>query len=188
MDQEKRQRIINTAMHMFNENGFHNTPTSKIAKQAGVSVGTLFNYFPTKEDLIESIYVSVKIHSKEYFLSNLDESKSDYELIKEMWRSVIKWGMDNPDEFHFLGLFKSSPFKNMQKDPSLAEQYTKLKERLQSILKIESICAKNTEFTLRYFNSVIRVTTEFLLTHELDNELEFIDSAFDLFWNGYARR
>ena len=53
MDENKRKNILFTAMKLFNEKGFHGTPTSLIAKRAKVSVGTLFNYYQTKE----SIYV-----------------------------------------------------------------------------------------------------------------------------------
>ena len=188
MDQEKRKHIIESAMHMFNENGFHNTPTSKIAKQAGVSVGTLFNYFATKEELIESIYVSVKLHSKEYIAKTYSEDKEDYELLKDMWRAIVTWGLENPDEFKYLGLFISSPFKNMQKDKTLTEKYVKFKERFQTAFCIKEICTSNPDFTMVYFNSVIRSTTEYMLEHKVENERKFIDAAFDLFWNGFSQK
>ena len=48
----KREKIFSTALNLFVEHGFHGTPTSKIAKEAGVANGTLFHHFNTKEDLI----------------------------------------------------------------------------------------------------------------------------------------
>ena len=188
MKEDKRQHIIKSAMHMFNENGFHNTPTSKIAKAAGVSVGTLFNYFATKEELINSIYLSIKIHTKEYFLADLDESLSDYELTKSMWTSIVKWGIENPDEFKFMGLFTYSPFKNMKKDKNLTEQYAKIKDRFVKVFKGTAICTKNPEFSMIYMNSVVRATTQYLVEHDIQDEINFIHSAFDLFWYGYAKK
>ena len=64
MCNEKRKQILYSAMKQFNETGFHSTPTSKIAKAAKVSVGTLFNYFSSKEKLIEEIYIHIKLHPK----------------------------------------------------------------------------------------------------------------------------
>jgi hypothetical protein len=61
MDTIKRKHIIVTAMELFNEYGFHATPTSRIAKKAKVSVGTLFNYFETKEAIHKGTW---KIKSK----------------------------------------------------------------------------------------------------------------------------
>ena len=188
MDQEKRKHIIETAMHMFIENGFHNTPTSKIAKESSVSVGTLFNYFHSKEELIEQIYVAVKLHSKEYITRTFDEEKDDYELVKDMWRAIIRWGLENPDEFRYLSLFITSPFKNLQKDKTLTEKYVKLKKRFKSVFSVKEICSKNPDFTMIYFNNVIHSITEFLLENEVDNEQDFIDKAFDLFWNGFNQK
>ena len=57
---DKRTAIIEAALKLFTERGFHGTSTAEISKEAGVATGTLFNYFPTKEDLINSLYFEVK--------------------------------------------------------------------------------------------------------------------------------
>lgn len=49
---DKRKAIMEAALKLFTERGFHGTTTTQISKEAGVATGTLFNYFPTKEDLI----------------------------------------------------------------------------------------------------------------------------------------
>jgi len=49
---DKKQLILGTALKLFVEAGFHGTATSKIAAEANVANGTLFNYFRTKEELI----------------------------------------------------------------------------------------------------------------------------------------
>ena len=50
--QETRQRITETAIALFAERGFERVPVADIAAAADVSTATVFNYFPTKEDLI----------------------------------------------------------------------------------------------------------------------------------------
>ena len=47
-----RQLIADTAMRMFAERGFDAVPVSAVARAAEVSEATVFNYFPTKEDLV----------------------------------------------------------------------------------------------------------------------------------------
>jgi AcrR family transcriptional regulator len=49
--QRTRQVIAETARRLFAERGFEAIPVSEIAREAEVSEATLFNYFPTKEDL-----------------------------------------------------------------------------------------------------------------------------------------
>ncbi len=48
---DKRTTIMKAALKLFTERGFHGTSTAQISREAGVATGTLFNYFPTKEDL-----------------------------------------------------------------------------------------------------------------------------------------
>lgn len=50
--QETRRRIRAVAIELFDERGFDHVTIAQIAAQADVSEATVFNYFPTKEDLI----------------------------------------------------------------------------------------------------------------------------------------
>jgi AcrR family transcriptional regulator len=47
----RRRRIVAAALDLFQAKGFDRTTTRAIAKKAGIAEGTLFNYFPTKEDI-----------------------------------------------------------------------------------------------------------------------------------------
>jgi AcrR family transcriptional regulator len=47
----KQRRIVNAALQLFQSRGFEHTTTREIARKAGIAEGTLFNYFPTKEDI-----------------------------------------------------------------------------------------------------------------------------------------
>src|SRR5438874_290677 len=50
--QQTRQAIAETARRLFGERGFERVTVAEIARQADVSEQTVFNYFPTKEDLV----------------------------------------------------------------------------------------------------------------------------------------
>ena len=50
--QRTRQQIADTAWRLFAERGFDEVRVAEIARQAEVSEATVFNYFPTKEDLV----------------------------------------------------------------------------------------------------------------------------------------
>jgi AcrR family transcriptional regulator len=52
--QRTRRLIADTARRLFAERGFDTVPVSEIAREAEVSEATVFNYFPTKEDLFYS--------------------------------------------------------------------------------------------------------------------------------------
>src|SRR5919197_4563042 len=50
--QRTRQLLADTARRLFSERGFENVSIAEIARVADVSQATVFNYFPTKEDLV----------------------------------------------------------------------------------------------------------------------------------------
>lgn len=52
----KYKKIIEAAVVVIAENGFHQAQVSKIAKQAGVADGTIYLYFKNKEDLLVSLF------------------------------------------------------------------------------------------------------------------------------------
>ena len=47
------ERIFDTAMRLFAEKGFQATTVDEITERADVAKGTFFNYFPTKEHVLE---------------------------------------------------------------------------------------------------------------------------------------
>lgn len=48
---ERREALIEAALQVFSEHGYHGTPTTEIARAAGISQAYLFRLFPTKAEL-----------------------------------------------------------------------------------------------------------------------------------------
>jgi AcrR family transcriptional regulator len=59
---QTRQLLADTARRLFAERGFENVSVAEIARAADVSEATVFNYFPTKEDLV---YVGLEAFESE---------------------------------------------------------------------------------------------------------------------------
>jgi TetR/AcrR family fatty acid metabolism transcriptional regulator len=53
---DKRERILQAAVKIFAQSGFHATRVSEIAKAAGVADGTIYLYFESKEELLFSLF------------------------------------------------------------------------------------------------------------------------------------
>lgn len=50
--QERTERILEAARRCFTRSGFHAASTAEISAEAGISVASLYQYFPTKDDLV----------------------------------------------------------------------------------------------------------------------------------------
>ena len=105
----KKENILNAALTLFVEYGFHGAPTSRIAKEAGVSNGTLFHYFSTKEDLIIELYHSIKEKLSEYLNSKISESSSVEVKMKSLFIDTLIWAMNNKNEFYYIQQIHFSP-------------------------------------------------------------------------------
>ena len=54
--QDREQRILAAARHLFDRKGYAGTAMEDIARRANLAVGTLYNYFPSKDDLLLAIF------------------------------------------------------------------------------------------------------------------------------------
>jgi AcrR family transcriptional regulator len=52
---QKKQLIMDSALELFAENGFHATSMSQVAKKAGISKGLAYNYFESKQEILDGI-------------------------------------------------------------------------------------------------------------------------------------
>jgi TetR/AcrR family transcriptional regulator, mexJK operon transcriptional repressor len=81
----KRALILQAAVKLFSENGFAETPIAAVAKEAGVSFGSVFTYFETKETLFQSAILEPLEEIKPYFYEIEERySGNPMEKIKEM--------------------------------------------------------------------------------------------------------
>lgn len=81
-------RILAAAARLFTKQGFHGTSTRDIAAAAGVSLGNIYNYFKTKEEIFVWL---LETYEKEYF-------RPDQPLIKALLESSFP---DNIEELGF---------------------------------------------------------------------------------------
>lgn len=59
---KRRNQIIKSALTLFKQKGFHRTTTREIAKESGFSIGTLYEYIRTKEDVLYLVYEAINDH------------------------------------------------------------------------------------------------------------------------------
>jgi len=73
----KQKSIIDASVNEFANNGFKNASVNKIVEKAGISKGSLFNYFKSKNLLFDYIYQIALREVKTYLAKVRDESEHD---------------------------------------------------------------------------------------------------------------
>ena len=92
---EKRDAILAAALRLITRFGLHNTPMSAVAREAGVAVGTVYLYFPSKEAMINALYLQVLEDRNRSLYQNADvvpHSPADQrEAFWESWHALARW-------------------------------------------------------------------------------------------------
>ena len=104
-----REKILATALRLFTLHGVDATPTSRISKEAGISTGTLFHYFPDKQTLVSQLYLAIKREMAEAIRTGDDLGRPTRERIVMCMKGYISWGVANPEKVRFLDQFYNSP-------------------------------------------------------------------------------
>ncbi|MFH0727278.1 MAG: TetR/AcrR family transcriptional regulator [Pseudomonadota bacterium] len=109
--ESKRDAIIKAAMELIAELGFHQSPTSLIAKRAGVGSGTIYRYFKNKDALIEEIFNTIwKKNLSVAALNEVMEKAPLREKFIRMNKAILTYFIQNPYECRFLEQYFNSPY------------------------------------------------------------------------------
>lgn len=82
--QEKFELILEAALKVIAENGFHGSQISKIAKEAGIADGTVYLYFKNKEDILISLLQQRLGNLVNMFNNSVRETNSADEAIRKI--------------------------------------------------------------------------------------------------------
>lgn len=140
--EKRREQIIDGAVQLFKEKGFHRATTREIAKAAGFSIGTLYEYIRTKEDVLylvcDSIYNEVQNR-----LSTLTDQEGNSAGLREAIDSYYHLIDDMSDEF--VVMYQES--KSLPKD---ALQYV-LKKEMEMVALFKNLllaCVRSGELRI----------------------------------------
>lgn len=139
---KRRMQMIQGAVALFKQKGFHRTTTREIAKEAGFSIGTLYEYIRTKEDVLylvcDSIYEKVQ-----HRLSHIAKEKDGIEGLQQAIRDYYELIDEMQDEYVVM-------YQESKSLPNDALQYV-LNKELEMVALFEQLlqtCVKNKEVDL----------------------------------------
>jgi AcrR family transcriptional regulator len=182
---DKREQILQAALKLFVEFGFHGTPTSRIAQEAGVSNGTLFHYFKTKDDLVMELFIHIKVNLAACFEFDQKEGETVKNTFKRVYLEWVYWALDNPVEFKFIKQFHSSPYLSMVSDQRIQDQMSKLMGFMQDSIDARILKPLPVDFLFTLINNHVDGLVEYLVATKLETEKqkEMIHLSFDLIWD-----
>ena len=154
---DKKQALKTAAYDVFSKKGYKATGISEIAKQAGVAVGSFYNYYDSKEAIFLDVYVDENNRVRQAMINELDWEMDDMVgLVSQIFRRSQKYVSSNKiltewynpvisDELHKYYSSEegkvANPFHQFLvktfTDRMMAEGYSE--EKIQDILQVYNL-------------------------------------------------
>lgn len=111
---DKRRRILDAALTVFAERGYHGTAVPEVAAAAAVGTGTLYRYFATKEALVNEVYRDAKARLRAALIDGADVHAPGQAWFLDAWRRLVAFARAEPDAFRFLEMQDHAPYLDAQ--------------------------------------------------------------------------
>ncbi len=182
---DKQQEILKAALRLFVEAGFHGTPTSRIAKEAGVANGTLFHYYKTKDELIVALYSNIKGKLNERMHAGTSPEAGFKENLKIIYTNTLDWAVEYKEEFYFVQQFNTSPFLSLIAPEEISRQTRPHLELLESAIAQKIFRNMPVELMFVLLNNHIYGMSQYIHSIQAgtDQKKKLISDSFDLLWH-----
>ena len=130
---DKKEIIRKAAIKVMSKKGFYNTKTSEVAEKANVAVGTIYNYFKNKEDILDYIFR----YELEKRMKNLKKIKQKDLDFWEKIESFLQFHFKEVKENMALGqiLVREKKFPEKEGSDSINKYLTLIPEIMENEIK-----------------------------------------------------
>lgn len=184
----KKELIYDTALILFNKHGFDKTPTSMIAKEAGIATGTLFHYFSTKDELINGLYLKCKDSMLSNALKGTDNAKNYKDQMKITSKNLLRWSVECHEEFLFFHQFSNSALILDTTKKQGREKFNIIYDFITEGIEADMIKDIDPELIVNCITGMLSSISLYLMSKpELLKDDSFMEQAFILMWDAIKK-
>ncbi|HEX7816288.1 TetR/AcrR family transcriptional regulator [Dyella sp.] len=185
LSEEKRESLLAAAAELVATVGTA-APTVRIAKAAGVSEGTLFTYFASKDELLNQLFLSIEEDLARVLTDGYPAQADARERSWHVWSRLIDWGAAHPHKLRAMRQLKASDRvsdESRQCGDSLFRPIRKLQDK---DLASHMAGGQGIRYAYAVLNALADTTLDFIAAHPRKHE-HYKRSGFEIFWTGIAR-
>lgn len=192
LDEEKRQKIINSGLMEFSNYGYQQSSTNRIVENAGIGKGMLFYYFKNKKGLFKFLVDYSLDFIEEYYFKQIDTSEKDIfnRLVKQakiksnlmtihphMSKFLTKIVLEE-SEHHYISEEQDQHFKQLQSKVQNA-----LFEDLDKELFKDNLNVEMSINIIKYSIDGLAESMKTRITHQMieQNDYQSFYDEFDIY-------
>ena len=184
-----QRAVLETTLRLISEKDLQATSMNLISKESGVSTGSIYHYFQSKEDIINELYRGIVEFHGEVVLKEFYTSESIQERFRQVWENIIRFNMKYPKAFQFIEQYSFSPYIDEATKQEacqggwygpVAKLYT---EAIEKLLFIE---LEPKLMVQMHFGSVVYLVKAYL-RNDVDLTDEMIQTVIYSCWNAVSR-
>lgn len=183
---DKRNAILEAATQVFAERGL-GAATSAISSAAGIAEGTLFTYFPTKDELINALYCEIKLELADAMMSAFPRRKNVQSRIRHVWNQYVKWGIQNPQQQRFLRLVEVWNGLTKESKKAGSAPFVEIEAMIEEAEREHIVQDLPRLFVQTSMSALAEMVME-LSRHDPARTVTYRDAAFEMLWAGIARK
>ena len=107
---DRRGDVMQAALELIAEKGFHDAPMAEIAEKADVAAGTIYRYFESKDVLITELHRELEEKVIAVLQEGFPTGKSVRERYLHLLRGLIRYFIANPLHFRYMEQYFNSPY------------------------------------------------------------------------------
>jgi AcrR family transcriptional regulator len=186
---DKKTAIFDATLDLISVNGFHATPMSMVAKQAKVAAGTIYHYFPSKDELIAELFIQQKNVLQQIIddAETVMKDKPFKDRFKQVYRDTFEYMVKNKKVFLFLEQYMCSPFAQKSKKDQFEEFFKPLSEFLKKGLFNKELKEMNSKLAVSMFYGNISALVKLALGGTVNMDHMFMHDAFNICWDGLKK-
>lgn len=141
-----RKELLNKCFDLFAQRGYGSLTMRQIAKEIGVSTGTIYHYFSSKEDLFVQL---IEESTEQDILSANDEIENqNLETIEEKILALGQFILKHGDYFRkqtllFINFIQQPELEQLQIVEAIKKSYQRYQEEMMKFLGIDDIAIAN---------------------------------------------
>jgi AcrR family transcriptional regulator len=185
-NEDRRAALLDAAARVFAEQGLA-APTALISKTAGVSEGSFFTYFKTKDELVNELYREIRHDLAAAIAQDFPRRASVRDRLEHLFTRWVGWGVANPDYRRALRQISMSSALRPEVREQTAHLYAEADRLHQDAIAQRKLANVPPMMVSQVLKAIAEMTMDLVAAHP-DQADALTKGGFQLLWGAYESK